>query len=329
MEEDYADLLAEVSELAEDIISIGDISKELNISREKVMGLIGLLRKRGLNVIVANKKDDIYVLNNGDMLYCNDYVWRFNTNENNIIKFLVISDTRFGSIFAQPSILNELYRHAYDLGVRNVIHAGNITEGLYKMSNNMIETLIVRDTLQQAEYVVKNYPGIEGMTTHFITGKKDRTHLVANKIDIGKQIAEQRSDMNYIGTGRCRLFVDNIEMLLLSRSQRKTYTQSYRAQKMIDAMRSESKPQFLLYGGLLQSEKFAYRNVQVLSVPSICATTWEMEEKEYANVVGGWIFEITTDKKGNLLNFQSIDDIYYQTIKNDHETAKILRIGGR
>lgn len=328
MNENYQELLEELKELTETEVSLNDLKEELDISEEQILGLISILKSTGINVVMIKEAEDIYLLNQGEREYKQDYKYFFKTNEENKIKFLIISDLRLGSKFAQQSILNELYLHAYEEGVRNVLVIGNITEGLYNMSDNMIETLIARSSTSQIEYVVKNFPFIENMTTFFITGKKDRTHLTKNKIDVGKQISLIRDDLIYIGNGRCDIKVDNIKILATSRSQRKTYTQSYRAQKMIDAMRSEDKPDMILYGGLLQSEKFVYRDVKVLTIPSVCASTWEMEDKEYSNTVGGWILELTTNKKGELKSYKAYSDIYYKTIENDYEKAKVLKRGG-
>ncbi len=328
MNDDYSDLLEEMMELTEDEISLKDLSEELEVSQEKAMGLVGLLKNTGVNFVIVAKDDGIYLINQGDKNYRRDYTYSFSTDENHKKKFLVISDLRMGSIFAQPSILNEVYLKAYNQGVRDVLIAGNITEGLYKITSNNIYTLIVKDTMSQAKYVVDNFPYIEGMTTYFITGKKDHTHLVANKMDIGKQISLGREDLNYIGNTRCNINIDNTSLFLINRTQRKTYTQSYRAQKLIDAMRSEDKPDIILYGGLLQSEKFTYRDVKVMSIPSMCASTWEMEEKEYANTVGAWVMEIETDKHGKFVKCSAYDDIYYTTFDNDYERARVLKKGG-
>lgn len=320
------EMLNELQELTASEIKVSDIAKELEITDIQVMGMVNMLKEQGLNIVVVKKDDGIYLLNQGERKYQNDYKYSFSSGNDHIMKFLVISDTRFGSKFAQKTILNELYQRAHDQGINHVIHTGNITEGLYKMSDNMIDTLIEKDTYSQAKYVIQNYPYIEGMKTYFITGKKDQAHLKENKIDIGNKISNERDDLIYIGNKRCTVYVDNVEMLLLNRNQRKTYTQSYRAQKLIDAMRSEDKPDILLYGGLLQSEKYMYRDVRVMSIPSMCATTWEMEEKEYSNTVGAWILEIETDKKGNLKSMRAYDDIYYVTDNSDFEKAKTLKI---
>lgn len=325
MNNETSKLLSKVKELTKNEISLDNLSTLLDLNISSTMGLIYNLKSQGLNIVIVNKDNGIFLLNQGERKYTNDYNYSFSTGDDNCIKFLVISDTRLGSIFSQKSILNELYLHAYNNGIRNVIHVGNITEGLYKMSSNMIDTLISKDTISQAKYVIDNYPYIEGMHTYFITGKKDQTHLRENKVDIGNQISNARKDMIYIGNCRCTVFIDNCKMLLLNRKSSKTYTQSYRPQKLIDAMRSEDKPNILLYGGLLQCESFPYRDVEVLSIPSVCATTWEMEEKSYSNTIGGIEVTITTDKNGNFKKIVALNDIYYNTIANDYQKAKTLR----
>jgi biotin operon repressor len=327
-EEELEELLSKVKELTDSEISLTELADELEISWETVMGLVNQLRKQGTNIMVASKDDDVYFLNLGDKTHHQDYSYSFKTDENNHFKFVAISDLRMGSKFSQLTMLNEVFLRAYNEGYRNFIITGNLTEGLYPMSKNMFDSLVRKDTYGQIDYVVSKYPRLKGMKTYFITGKKDNTHLAKKKIDIGKKIDEQRSDMVYIGNSRCEVTIDNVKMLILNSNQSKTYTQSYRAQKLIDAMRSEDKPNIMLYGGLLQCEEFKYRDVRVLEVPSLCATTWEMSDKGYSNVVGACFVDVETDKKGNLKSFRVQNDIYYRTIKDDYVKARVLSRGG-
>jgi len=60
----------------------------------------------------------------------------------------------------------------------------------------------------------------------------------------------------------------------------------------------------------------------------LCATTWEMSDKGYSNVVGACFVDIETDKKGNLKSFRVQNDIYYRTIKDDYVKARVLSRGG-
>jgi len=164
------------------------------------------------------------------------------------------------------------------------------------------------------------------MKTYFITGCKDEKHLKANKINIGKRISDSRKDMIYLGYNSCSLNIDNASVFIFNPKLGKTYTVSYRAQQQVDSFRSEDKPDILLYGGLLQMEKFNYRNVNCISVPSVCATTKEMNDKRYSNTIGAWYITIKTDEKGRFDSVRAMDSVYYSTIKDDYLKPKVLKL---
>ena len=137
--------------------------------------------------------------------------------------------------------------------------------------------------------------------------------------------------MIYLGENSCDVTIDKATMQILNCKLGKTYTVSYRTQQQIDSYRSEDKPDILLYGGLLQMEKFTYRNVKVISVPSVCATTKEMNEKRYSNTIGAWYVTVKTNKKGKLESVNAICSPYYVTVKDDYLLSKSLKMktGGR
>lgn len=252
--------------------------------------------------------------------------YNFTTDENHEFKFVAISDTRFGSKSQQLSILNDIYSKANEPVYKNVIHCGNLTEGLYSISNIYADTLFLDDTLRQVDYIIKYYPNIPGMKTYFITGAKDEKHFKTNKINIGKRISESRNDMIYLGYNSCSVNIDKATMLIFNPKLVKIYTVSYRAQQQIDSFRSEDKLNVLLYGGLLQMEKFNYRNVNCISIPSVCATTKEMNDRRYSNTIGAWYITIKTNDKGEFESVKAIDSVYYSTIKDDHRKAKVLKL---
>ena len=218
---------------------------------------------------------------------------------------------------------------AYELGYKNVILCGNISEGLYPLTNAYSECNFLDDTLRQVDYITNYYPYIEGINTYFITGMKDEKHLKNNKINIGRRISDVRNDMIYLGNGSCYIEIDKAKMLVFNPKLIKTYTVSYRPQQQVDSFRSEDKPDIMLYGGLLQMEKFTYRNVECISVPSVCATTKEMSDRRHSNTVGAWYVTVKTNKYGNLEDVKAMDSVYYKTNKDDYRKPKVLSIGSR
>ena len=303
-------------------ISLSNLCNALELSEYEVLGLVRQLRNDGTNILTKKHDDDLYLLNLGEKDNSKDNDITFKTDANNEFKFVFISDTRIGSKSQQLSILHDIYQKAENLGYNNIIHCGNITEGLYSSKNELSESTFLDDSQIQIDYITKNYPKLENIKTYFITGPKDQNHLKKNNVNIGRRINNARPDLIYLGQNSCNIKIDNTTMKVLNSILSKTYTASYRIQQQIDSFRSEDKPDILLLGGLLQMEKLTHRGVAGLSVPSVCATTQEMDEKRHSNTIGAWYVTVKTDLKGKLESIKAIDSVYYTTDKNEYKSPK-------
>ncbi len=304
--------------------SIENVAEVLDITTVQALGLVNLLKEDGYNIVEQRKDDGVYLLNQGesrDSITSKDF-----QTTNNEFKFLLISDTRLGSKYQQLTVLNNLYQIADNLGIDTVIHCGNLSAGLYSIKSPYADTNFIDDTQGQIDYIVDNYPYIEGITTYFITGKTDNQHLSKKGINLGRRIEQQRDDMKFLGNMSCTVNIDKAQMMLINSKLNKTYTVSYRAQQHIDSFRSEDKPDILLYSGQLQMENLTYRGVHTISVPSLCATTPEMNDKRYTNTVGAFFVTVKTDKYGKFESIKSMWSPYYKTNKRDYEKAKVLKL---
>ena len=300
---------------------ISQVAAELELTDFEVLGLVHDLIESGINIIVKQYDDGFHLLNKGDFIDQDVSTYSFETDESNEFKFVAISDTRLGSKSQQLSILNDIYRKAQEMGITNVIVVGNISAGLKPMTDT--ESNFVFDTQAQIDYIVANWPKFEGITTYFISGKLDDKHITWNNINLGKRVAALRSDMIYLGEDVCDISIDRAKMQIMSSKLSKTYTSSYRTQQTLDAYRSEDKPDILLYGGLLQMEKYSYRGIKCISVPSVCATDKEMKSKRYSNAIGAWYVTVKTNQNGLLDTVTAIDSPYYVTNKDDYKGTKI------
>ena len=306
--------------------TLSAVCAEMQMSQLEVLGLVNYIKGHGVNIAIRKAVDDISMINMGDLEFHEKNTYSFSTDEFDEFKFIAIADTRLGSKSQQLSILNDIYLKGHEMGFDNVILCGNISAGLYPITDIYAETNFMDDTYGQIDYIVSHYPRVEGMKTYFITGKVDDKHLKQEKINIGKKISDVRDDMIYLGENSCDIMIDKAVMQVMSSKLGKTYTVSYRTQQQIDSFRSEDKPDILLHGGLLQMEKFTYRNVKCISVPSVVATTKEMNEKRYSNTVGAWYITIRTNKKGLLESVSAISSPYYVTAKDDYLKAKPLKV---
>lgn len=313
--------------------TLEETSKHFDISENEIMGYIRQLSDEGFQISTVIKDNQIQIMNKGttDFTADNDYEIEIDSNG---FKTLVISDLNLGSKYQQLSFINEVYKKAYDEGVRNVIVCGDISAGLISPKNIYYNSLFKYDTHSQAEYIINHFPKLEGMTTYFITGDKDHTHDIKNSESIGKMIAEKRKDMVYLGPNHCTVnlvhkdketgkILEQAKVLVRHPKGKIAYTLSYKPQQYISSMRSEDKVDMVLHGHYLQCEKMHFRGVEEISVPGMTATTPKMKDEGIQNSVGAWILDITLKKKG-------IDRVIptfipcYQTIQNDYLYAKQL-----
>ena len=175
------ELLEKLKTLSTKGISLSKLCKSLKLNEYEILALTRELKNEGLNIISKKFDDDIYIINQGEVGIKDDLT--LNTN-NEDFKFVAISDTRFGSKDQQLSILNDIYLKAYKLGYPNVLHCGNISEGIYPISNIYADTTFINNTQDQINYIVNNYPKVDSINTYFITGNKDEKHLISNKINM-------------------------------------------------------------------------------------------------------------------------------------------------
>lgn len=301
--------------------NISFISKTLDLSDYEVLGIVNNLVESGMNIIVKKYDDGFHLLNLGDKINNDVSTYSFETNSNNEFKFVAISDIRLGAKSQQLAILNDIYRKASKMGIKNVILCGNISAGLKPITDTISN--FIDDTNEQIDYIVANYPKFEGIKTYFISGKIDDKHINKNNVNIGKRISELRDDLIYLGEDICDIKIDKVKMQVMNSKLSKTYTSSYRTQQTIDAYRSEDKPDILLYGGLLQMEKYTYRDVICISVPSVCSTDNEMKTKRYSNTIGAWYITVKTNDKGFLKSINAVNSPYYISNKNDYKGTTI------
>ena len=302
--------------------NISQISECFDLSAFEILGLAHDLIDAGFNIIVKEYDDGFHLLNQGDPTTKRTSNYSFETDEDNEFKFVAISDVRLGSKSQQLSILNDIYKKAKEMGIKNVILCGNISAGLKPIADT--ESNFIHDTITQIDYIVANYPKVDGITTYFISGKLDDKHLSSRNINLGQRIANQRPDMVYLGEDTCDISIDRVKMQVMSTQLSKTYTASYRTQQTIDSCRSEDKPDVLLYGGLLQMEKYNYRGVCCISTPSVCATDKEMKSKRYSNTVGAWYVTLKLKENGKLDNITALNSPYYVTNKEDYKGKQII-----
>lgn len=240
-------------------------------------------------------------------------------NGTTILKFAIIGDTQLGSKYAQISHLKSFYELCASEGIKDVYHTGDVTDGLKMRSGHEYE-LYKTSADDMVQDVIKNYPRIEGITTHFITGNHDASIYKQVGYDIGNTITEKRPDMKYLGRDCALIFLTpNCKLELRHPWDGTAYALSYKPQKMIEAMESDSKPNILAIGHYHKAEYLFYRNVHCLQTGCFQGQTPYTRGKGISVHMGGWIVTIHVDKNGTITRFGSEFVPYYSSIKDDYK----------
>lgn len=239
-----------------------------------------------------------------------------------VIKFAIMGDTQFGSKYAQISYLHDFYDLCEREAITAVYHTGDITDGL-KMRPGHEYELYDMSADGQREDVVKNYPHRDGITTYFITGNHDASLYKHVGYDIGAAIAKDRPDMVYLGRD-CAVvnITPNCTLELRHPWDGTAYALSYKIQKMIEGMESDSKPNILAVGHYHKAEYLFYRNVHALQTGCFQGQTPFTRGKGISVHLGGWIVTVHVDKEGTIQRFSPEFIPYYSSVKDDYKNFK-------
>lgn len=126
--------------------------------------------------------------------------------------FLVIADTHLGNIYEDMDLVYKCYQYAENNDIRYVFHLGDMIEGiaLENHTNDRIKRLSVHD---QLDYVTRNYPKSDKITTLYILGNHD--YRCMNKgIDVSRVLERRRMDMHFLGYKNSKIRIGNRDILL-------------------------------------------------------------------------------------------------------------------
>lgn len=238
------------------------------------------------------------------------------------IKIAIMGDTQFGSKYAQLTYLHNFYDLCAKEGIKEVYHTGDITDGLKMRVGHEYELYEVSAD-DMRDDVIKNYPRRPGIVTRFITGNHDASIYKQVGYDIGAAIANSRADMEYLGRD-CAVvnLTPKCTLELRHPWDGTAYALSYKIQKMIEAMESDSKPNILAVGHYHKTEYLFYRNVHALQTGCFQGQTPFTRGKGISVHLGGWIVSLRVDKEGTIQGFAPEFVPYYASCKDDYKNFR-------
>lgn len=237
---------------------------------------------------------------------------------NHIVRFGLMGDTQINSKYTQLTYLHDFYDECERQGIKHVYHTGDIDEGDQMRMGHQYECYTQGADEHVAE-IVRVYPKHAGMTTHFITGNHDASITKRSGHDIGKAIAFQRNDMEYLGAD-CALvcLTPNCILQLQHPWDGTAYALSYKLQKMIEAMQADTKPNILAVGHYHKIEYLFYRNIHAFQTGTFQMQTPFMTAKSISAHMGGWIIEAHVDDEGHIKKIVPQMIPFYKPMPHDY-----------
>lgn len=238
------------------------------------------------------------------------------------IVFGLMGDTQFGSKYAQITYLHKFYDLLSERGITTCYHTGDITDGLTMRPGHEYELYEVSVDEMVAD-VVKNYPILKNGKTYFITGNHDASLYKLCGYDIGAAIARDRSDMVYLGRDTAVIQLsDNCSLELRHPWDGTAYAISYKVQKMVEAMDSNSKPSMLAIGHYHKAEYIFYRGVHVFQTGAFQSQTPFTRGKGISVHMGGWIVTVDVNDEGYVTRIVPEFIPFYEAIPEDYKNYK-------
>lgn len=280
--------------------TVKDASIRLDISPDEVLGYIEYLSNyENANISIIDYDNDLYI----------QKIKRQSTNKiikpylDELVKteLLVYSDTHFCNKDQQLWMVNELYKEAYNRGITTALHIGDVVDGDYTaIRKEQIYKLFARGYDEQSDYVVNFMPYVKGMTTYFIQGSHDETHLKNGGGILGNKVAKERKDLIYLGQDRAEITINNIRIMMNHPGGGSAKILSYKPQGTIETFESGAKPQILFEGHYHKSYYMVNRNIHSFLVPCTTSQSQFMMKKGISNIMGGYILTMYSNKKGEI-----------------------------
>ena len=219
-------------------------------------------------------------------------------NSDNKIKFGVIGDTHFGSLYERIDFLRAYYQIAEQSGIETILHCGDILDG-WKVYKGQEFELHARGFDEQMNWFQEQSETLPKIKTLFITGNHDISFRNIAGISVGKALQSVVPHWQFIGQDIADItFTTKSErpfkVSLLHPGGGTAYALSYRPQKIIEQLEGGNKPHLLCIGNFHKSEFIPqYRNVACLQCGCFQAQTPFMLTKGLSAHMGGWLMDIT------------------------------------
>lgn len=181
---------------------------------------------------------------------------------------LLISDTHTGSKYCLRNPIRDVVNWAYEQGVRDVSHSGDVVEGCYRHAQYELSHVGFDDQVRDA---FNTFPQLPGLNYHFISGNHDYTFEEHTGMRCGQAIengmrALGRDDWHCYGDRQAYVRIGGIIIDLWHPRGGGAYARSYNPQKKIESY-TAIKPHLLQIGHYHQFCYVYERGIHAFQMP--------------------------------------------------------------
>ena len=209
----------------------------------------------------------------------------------------VVSDTHLGSKYQQLSYLRETYRRFADAGAQQVLHCGDLLDGVDVYRGQHAQQFL-HTYDDQIDYAIEHYP--RDLPTVVIGGNHDLAGVKRGDSDPLRRLAAERPDITYAGPFSAWPQYGRLLWYLLHPDGKGAYAVSYKMQKIIESFEGGNKPHVLLVGHWHQMLYLHLRNVHGIHPGCFQAQTEHDRRLALQPQIGAVLLEITVEQDGAL-----------------------------
>ena len=271
-----------------------EIATELGISENEVIGMVIKLKEEGY----------MYDYINGAVQKVKPAIERGEITigqKKDRVRFIALSDTHLGSKWDNLKLLEHAYETAENDGCDFVAHSGDMFEGDFKGKRPDHIYQVKALGLEQLDYVIQNYPKSE-IPTYYITGNHDGTFLKTAGANIGKLLADRRTDLTYLGQDLGDIKIGKNTVRLRHGAGGGAYAKSYKLQKYCETLPIVDIPEFILQGHFHYSGYFRNRDINCFNVPAMQGYTPYAKGLGLPEEMGFWEITYYTDSRGQIIS---------------------------
>ena len=276
-------------------ITLQQLAEKLDIKDYELLGIIELLKQDGVMIdVIDNKVFKVKSVKNEE----NTYEIKDPSEEH---KLLLISDTHLVNKADRLDILNYLYKKADEKGVKHILHCGDLLDGIYSNRPQQLLELKKYGFDEHLRYVVDKYPRFNG-STYFIGGNHQDTYIRNGGADIGKAIAREREDMNYLDQSTAHIKIGNLGILLHHGSGGNAYSRTYKIQRYVETLPLDKKIDIVVMGHYHNSGYLHYLGKHCFQMGCLCDESPFVRSMGLSHERSCWWLDVNTDNKGNVVD---------------------------